>query len=219
MIDKLRYLISYLIDVKIYSSKSELNSNLTVILRNGKKILNAKNANYSFGDLHKVFQIVFKKIDLKAKVLNEVLILGYGAGSVSSIIRDELKLTPEIVGIEADLEVIEISKKYFHKLNNKDVLIHDKAENYISYCTKKFDLIVIDVFVDLSVPIAIQSFDYLKKISVVLSENGTILYNFVQFSKESKEQFIEIEKKCNSIFRNVETLKVIDFNRVLVLKS
>lgn len=219
MIEILKYLLSYVIDITLYSARSSVNDSLKVIKRNGKNILNSNLANYSFGDLHKVFQIVFRKIELQKRKINHVLILGYGAGSVASIITDELKMNPNIIGVELDKEIINISKIYFPKNDKNANVIINSAENYLANCSDKFDLIIVDVFKDLSVPISIQSAPFIENLKSITSKDGLIIYNYVLYSVDSKNQLKNLQSLCAKVFGNIKTLEVLDFNRVLLMSN
>jgi len=215
----LQYFLSFLFDIKIVDSQSTINPQLKVLLRNGRLILNANRANYSYDGLHKVFQIVFDKIGIKKTNPQSVLILGFGAGSVATILQKELQINCSITGVEADEEVIKLSKVHFQKDFINTTLFIDTAENFIQKCAKTFDLIVVDVFIDLQVPVAIQEREFLDKISKLLNPKGQIIYNFVLHSKESRKQFEMLREASNNIFSEVNILRVLDFNRVLIMAN
>ena len=65
---------------------SEINGPLEVTYINGKKVLDTKNANYSYGSLQKILKFGLTKIDLKS--VENILILGMGAGSVIQSLRE-----------------------------------------------------------------------------------------------------------------------------------
>ena len=65
---------------------------LEVMKSNGKYVLNSHNANYSFGGLHILFDAFFKQIDIKKYDIKNVLLLGMGAGSVISLLKQKYKM-------------------------------------------------------------------------------------------------------------------------------
>jgi hypothetical protein len=78
---------------------------------------------------------------------------------------------------------------------------------------------IVDVFIDLQVPVAIQEIEFLDKISKLLNPKGQIIYNFVLHSKESRKQFEMLREASNNIFSEVNILRVLDFNRVLIMAN
>ncbi len=72
-------LLSYIFPIT-KKIESEYNGTLEITWHNGKKHLNTKNANYSYGSLQKILKIGLQKIDLTN--CKNILILGLGAGSV-----------------------------------------------------------------------------------------------------------------------------------------
>jgi tRNA1(Val) A37 N6-methylase TrmN6 len=76
--------------------------------------LNSKNANYSFDGLHIIFNQLFQKIDINKFEFRNILILGMGAGSIISLLRDKYNISCPITAIEKDEVVIELAKKYFN---------------------------------------------------------------------------------------------------------
>ena len=89
---KIRDLISTFWGIRIKKVISPVNGILEVWYISGKYQLDSDNSNYSFGSLHRLFQQVFLKVGLKERNPENLLLLGFGAGSVVSIIRDELKM-------------------------------------------------------------------------------------------------------------------------------
>ena len=78
-------------------STSEVNPLLEVLSVGDKIMLNGANTNYSYGGLHRVFQKVLKKVNIRERKISEVLILGFGTGSVASILKEELGINCRII--------------------------------------------------------------------------------------------------------------------------
>src|SRR4051812_5093653 len=103
--DKFR---SYVFSKVIDKRQSILNPYLEVNYSRGRLVLNTALSNYSFGGLHRVFQGAFRKIRIHTLNPDNMLLLGLGAGSVPSIIYDELKMNTAITSVEKDEVVIEL---------------------------------------------------------------------------------------------------------------
>ena len=151
---------------------------LEVTYEDGKKVLNAGNVNYSFGALHDVFRIALKKAEIEKLQPKEVLILGFGVGSIASIIVEEMKIPAKMVGVEADEEVIELAEKEFDISRVPFLaIVHDKAEHFISSTERKFDLVAVDVFVEANVPEACKTEKFLSAMYDHLNSGGCVVFN------------------------------------------
>ena len=63
-------------------TNSDKNPHLEVAIEYGKTVLNTEHGNFSFGNLHTVFDEGFKKIKIEHRHINNCLLLGLGGGSV-----------------------------------------------------------------------------------------------------------------------------------------
>jgi len=91
----------------------EVSPYLEVNLINGKYSLDTSKVNYSYGSLYRIFDQTFLKFNLKAHEVKSVLVLGFGAGSVASLLAEKYCTGCEITGIERDQVVINLANKYF----------------------------------------------------------------------------------------------------------
>ena len=69
-------LLSWFWDIPIEKTSSPQNDYLEVVWTNGRKMLNTKEANFSFGNGYKVFETAMKPIADKIQVSKDILILG-----------------------------------------------------------------------------------------------------------------------------------------------
>src|ERR1041385_6778137 len=120
----LKYLASFLFPYKVEERKSNVSGKIEVVYSKGKLVLDSAHVNYSFGGLHEGFQKAFFQFKIKEREIKNVLILGFGSGSVASILQDEYGKEINIVGVEKDLEVIELAKKYFSIEKYKNLALH-----------------------------------------------------------------------------------------------
>ncbi|MCW8898732.1 MAG: fused MFS/spermidine synthase [Flavobacteriales bacterium] len=213
--------LSYIVRFVVEESSSLHNDKLIVAIQDGKYVLNTQNANYSFGSLHSVFQKAFKLIKLKERNFSSCLVLGGGAGSVPSILYNELGLSLSTTVVEVDKEVIRLGKKYF-KLGDypKLTIINEDAFVFVSNNTESFDLIAIDIFKDVVVPERFISPVFFDNIKKRLNPNGVVIFNFVSFDFETKQQVKNIEQLLTTVFKNytVTTHKVESLNRVFIVE-
>lgn len=209
-------ILSYLTGQLIEKRASAVSGELEVWYQNGRYVLHSPDANYSFDTLHRVFQKAFRKLKVKDRNPKKVLILGFGAGSVASILHDELNLSPEITGVEYDPEVIALAYKYF-SVDEIDrlTLVREDAAEFIHHCYDRFDLVVSDVFVDKEVPKHILSEEYGEQLVRVTSSDGIGMMNMIAETRQQREQIEQVKKHLQSAGANVNVLRVSSINVML----
>ena len=179
--------------------ESRINGTLTVYRVYGKYILDTANSNYSYGGLHRGFQKAFRAVNLEKKKFSKVLLLGFGAGSVVSILQEEMKRNCHITAVELDPSVIILGEKYFNtgRFRNLTVKLDDAAK-FVSGCKEQFDLIAFDIYIDNDVPSHLENEAFLKQMKALLSNRGMLVYNKNLHSHEMLKQlpgFLEIFNK------------------------
>ncbi|UZO79481.1 fused MFS/spermidine synthase [Aquimarina sp. ERC-38] len=155
---------------------SKINGTLDITWINGKKVLDSKNANYSYGSLQRLLEYGLSHIyfDLQA----EVLVLGMGGGSVLHSLRKRFKHKGKITAIELDPVVIQIAKEEFEVKTLPNIsIIQQDAFFYIDDTQEKYQLIIIDLFIDRKVPDTCYSPAFWEKLHNRLSLKGSILFN------------------------------------------
>ena len=156
--------------------ESKYNGTLEITWHNGKKHLNSKNANYSYGSLQEILKFGLQKIDLKN--CENILILGLGGGSVIETLLKDFNYINNITALEIDPVIIDIAKDEFNLLENKNLkIICDDALNFMKHNKSLFDLIIIDLFIDTEVPDSFLSTSFWNDIIRSNSDKGHILFN------------------------------------------
>lgn len=156
--------------------ESEFSGRLQVTWSNGRKVLNSSNANYSYGALQEVMDRGLAHI--RAKRDAPVLLLGLGGGSVIPLLRKKYNYSGKITAVEIDPEVIEIALQEFKIKAHQPLEIHcADAEAYIKTEKGQIGLIIIDLFLDLEVPLKFFSAEFWKDIVPLLMPQGVILFN------------------------------------------
>ena len=211
--------LSYVYRIEVEKVSTPFNPKLVVAIQEGKYVLNAKNANYSYASLHKVFQQALKKVVIKND--SAILLLGCGAGSIPCIIYDEMKLSPKIDAIEIDEKVIEFGNKYFGLAQYLNLtIVIDDAKNFIEETTGKYDLILVDLFQGIDVPAQFLSQQFFERLKALLHPDGETLLNFVAYNHETKMKVNAIEEVLNNVFtNNTETYRFEHINRVFHVKK
>lgn len=153
-----------------------MSGTLEITWYNGKKHLNTTNANYSYGSLQKILKFGLKKINLKK--VNSVLLLGLGGGSVVETLRRDFNYLKPITAVDIDPIIIDIAKKEFNLIENENLeIICDDALKFMASNTRHFDLIIIDLFIDINVPKSFFELSFWQNVVDASGANGAILFN------------------------------------------
>jgi spermidine synthase len=218
LVSKLKYFLSFIFDVKIETTESILNPFLQVVIRNGRLLLNTYNANYSYGSLQDAFRFVFKKIKIKDKNIKDILVLGFGCGSIAALFNGYKNV--EITGVEADEKVLALYEKYFiEEITSELILVEAFAEDYVTTITKTYDLIIVDVFIDIEIPSSIKESSFYKPLQNRLNKNGILIFNFIVLNEKEQIEFEKIEDYFKLNYRRVETTEFMKFNKILVAEK
>ena len=141
-----------------------------------------------------------KVLSAQKKVLrgNNFLILGLATGTVAKIINKKFK-DAEITGIEIDPMMIEIGKKYFDldKIPNLKILIADANE----YKPKeKFDLVLVDLYINDAPPRFLYSYQFLKKIN---QWGKHVIINHLFYDEDKKQKAHVLIKRLDKYFQKI----------------
>ncbi len=107
----MKRLLSYIYPVT-KTIASQYSGALEITWYNGKKYLNTKNANYSYGSLQEILKIGLEKINLQH--CNEVLVLGLGGGSVIETLQNDFNYKGHITAVDIDPVIIQLAKDEFN---------------------------------------------------------------------------------------------------------
>lgn len=156
--------------------KTDNNGIVELTWYNGRKMLNSKNANYSYDSLQRILKYGLKQIDLTT--VNSVLLLGLGGGSVIATLRKEFSFEKNIVAVDIDQVVIDIAANEFQVVPSTNLeIIRADAYDFIVDCTKQFDLVIIDLFIDTKVPQKFHSLEFWNSLSKTISPKGYFIFN------------------------------------------
>jgi spermidine synthase len=172
------YLFSFLGGWKVDQVESEINGTLFIYYINGKYTLNTINGNYSYGPLHKGFKKAFDKLNVRERPIQKVLVLGFGAGSIVSILHEEYKLNCHITAIEYDPVILDLGQKYFNtqRFHNLDIHLTD-AYDFVLNNDETYDLIAFDVYINVDIPGKFETKEFLHGIKKLLNKNGILVFN------------------------------------------
>lgn len=207
-------LLSYLYPIT-KKVKSEINGTLEITWYNGKKHLNSKNANYSYGSLQRILKFGLEKLDLKN--VNSILVLGLGGGSVIETLKTDFNYQNQITAVDIDPQIIAIAKNEFQIETSKKLnIICDDALHYIENTPDTFDLIIIDLFIDLTVPEQFLDLSFWETTLKRKSASGSILFN-ASLDKELSQKLEHIISYLKSHIYQVDVYKKVNQTNTVVI--
>lgn len=182
--------LSYFYPLRIETFPSEIQGDLELTLLNGKLVVDSQNANYSYGSLHRIFQKIIASLNVHEE--SKVLILGFGAGSIAKILNVENKLNCAIDGVEIDMQMITIYQNYFAINDDKITIYNEDAVDYLTNCTKQYDYVLIDLFIDIKVPNQIINKGFIDLIQSVCAKGNIVMNTMLPKNHE----FIQVWRAC-----------------------
>lgn len=209
MNNKLKNIVSYLYPLMVEQCVGKVTSKLEVNLVNGKYVLDTAKVNYSYGSLYKIFDQTFQKFNLKGREVKNVLILGFGAGSVTSLLKEKYKIECEITGVEKDQVVIDLAHKYFNIKRFKNLkVICDDAFTFVQTHSKKFDVIIVDIYIDDQVPKCFHEKKFIMQLGRLLQYQGILFFNKVVNDQKQMAEFNELAANMEEILGHSLTYKL-----------
>ncbi len=215
----LKKIISYFYPINLYKTTSEISKSLEVTLVNGQVVLDSLNTNYSYGSLQRILRKGLQSIGFEnIKSLNHILVLGVAGGSVIKTLVEEVGYSGKITGIELDEKVIELANDHFglNQIENLNI-IHHEAFEFVLKTKLKYDLIIVDIFQDTTMPGFLFEHFFQNRLTEILNVNGYILFNTMILKEhdnvrnQSYLSFFEAEKY------NVWTLPRVEQHNELIL--
>ncbi len=212
---------SYFIPINILKKNSAVSKTLEVTWNNGQLVLDSKNTNYSYGSLQRILKKGLKYIGYeRIKKFEHILILGVAGGSVIKTLVDEVKFKGKMTGVELDKEVVEIANTYF-KLNHiKNLeLIIDDAFEFVLKTKLQYDLIIIDIFQDTTMPNFLFEDFFVNRVNFLLNPEGFILFNTMVISEKDRIRNLDYKKKFDSNYSIRMYPKVEEHNELFTIKK
>lgn len=137
--------------------------------------------------------------------VSNCLILGLGGGSVAGLMK---KMWPEskVTGIEIDPLMVDLGIRYLG-LCASDVEI--EITDALDFCAKKtkegkkFDLILVDIYIQDEVPERFEDEDFVRTLTNLLEEGGTVVFNRLYFD-EKRGKAVRFGKVLEKVFPGVK---------------
>jgi len=213
----MKQLLSYIYPVT-KTIESKYSGKLEITWYNGKKHLNSENANYSYGSLQRILKYGLEKTELAN--VNSILVLGMGGGSVIKTLRTDFNYNNTIEAVELDPVIIDIAKSEFGIIEDQHLKIHcADAFTFVKTNTTTFDLIIVDLYIDLSVPDKFLSTEFWDNVLNSKSSKGTLLFN----ASVKESDMVKVENLVDYLKTKVYKVdiykKVNNTNTVIITNS
>lgn len=215
-----RKILSYLIPITIYKTKSDFSKTLEVTYNNGELVIDSLNTNYSFGSLQRILAKGLRFIGReKIAQMNHILILGVAGGSIIKTLKKEYSFSNKITGVEIDKNIIEIANKYFdlNQIENVEIIIADALE-FVRASTSQYDLIVIDIFQDTAMPFFLFEKYFIESLKKITASNGIILFNTMVLEKSHQERNDRYLQNFSGSFKINRLSKIEQYNELLIIE-
>jgi spermidine synthase len=212
---------SYFIPINILKKNSAVSKSLEVTWNNGQLVLDSKNTNYSYGSLQRILKKGLKYIGYeRIKKFEHILILGVAGGSVIKTLVDEVKFKGKMTGVELDKEVVEIANTYFKldQIKNLELIIDDAFE-FVLKTKWQYDLIIIDIFQDTTMPNFLFEDFFVNRVNFLLNPEGFILFNTMVISEKDRIRNLDYKKKFDSNYSIRMYPKVEEHNELFTIKK
>lgn len=215
-------LFSYILPFNILKQKSNFSQTLEVTWANGELVLDSKNTNYSYGSLQRILRKGLKFIGFeKVKAMNNILVLGVAGGSVIKTLVNEIHFEGKITGVEIDKAIIDIANEYFHldEIQNLEIVIEDAFE-FVLKTKDKYDLIIIDIFQDTTMPNFLFEKYFTDRLCLILQSKGFILFNTMLLNDKQKQLNMDFFNAFEPTKYAVKKLhKVEEMNELIIIES
>jgi spermidine synthase len=217
----IRRLFSYFVPINIHKKNSGVSKTIEVTWNNGQLVIDSKNTNYSYGSLQRILRKGLKYIGFdRIRKFDSILVLGVAGGSVIKTLVEEIKFTGKITGVEIDQNIVDIANKYF-KLNeipNLEIIIDDAFE-FVLKTKDQYELIIIDIFQDTTMPNFLFEDFFINRINALLNTNGFILFNTMVINKKDEERNLVYKNKFGGNYSLRMYPKVEIHNELFTIKK
>jgi protein-L-isoaspartate O-methyltransferase len=143
----------------------------------------------------------------------QVLNLGMGAGTIENALA---KLTDiKITSVEAELEIIEMAKRYFLSSGNNNI-IHNNAEDFLRSTTQRYDMILCDIFYQQQSPICLYSSSYYQYLDEQLNRSGNV---FINLFPENNDNLLRVLTASRPFFDHAALIEFDDYQNIVLILS
>ena len=215
----LRKLFSYIIPIKIFKTNSSLSKTIEVTWANGQLVLDSENTNYSYGSLQRILRTGLKHFGFeKIAKMEHILVLGVAGGSVIKTLVDEIHYKGKITGVDIDSDIIKIANEFFQldEIKNLDIIIDDAFE-FVLKTKDRYDLIIVDIFQDTTMPNFLFEKFFIDRICFLLKSKGIILFNTMCLTAADNFRNQNLIKDFDNANYTIQTIPRVEVHNELII--
>ncbi|OGG31199.1 hypothetical protein A3I51_04940 [Candidatus Gottesmanbacteria bacterium RIFCSPLOWO2_02_FULL_38_8] len=208
--------------------KSDINKNIQVVQKRGRKVIYVDGAEQTGGTITGMWQKALSNVKSsrlsgipqaagQMSNVQNALVLGLGGGDIIRLLHrvdSQIKVT----AVDIDPVMIKIARDLFGIRNSSNLKIHNHdALYYLLLNREKFSLIVVDLFIGYKNPQKFRSPRFLNLLQKSRQKNGLILFNS-HYHSDFNNEFEEFHNLCTQIFSTVEIIINYPYSKILLLK-
>jgi predicted membrane-bound spermidine synthase len=136
---------------------------------------------YAYKSSELVFFYAKEIAEIAAQAPNKqrILVLGGGAFTLPRYLAEQYPQS-QIDVVEIDPQLPDIAQEYFYYTAPRNVRVTaDDARAFLNRNATTYDIIIVDVYADSSVPFALTTKEYAQQVKRALSKNGVVIVNYV----------------------------------------
>lgn len=173
--------LSYLFPRVVAKLSSSYNQDIRIIEERGRYKLLVNGSRQSGKYIEDLWNAAFRSLHIDGgKRVRSILVLGVAGGTVIHLLHKRFPAA-RITGVDIDPVMIDIGKRYFG-LDTIPVLrlVRDDARHFVRRTAHRFDLIIVDVFFGREIPAFVESPLFLRRLSQLLNNGGTVVINYLR---------------------------------------
>jgi spermidine synthase len=198
--------------------QSQFSGEVAVSFHQGQYKLSSANAVYSFGTNYTSFSIPFNALEVSSMSLPRVLVLGMGLGSVVDLLGKNNSIQ-RITAVDADSVILELAKKYLKPARSANLeFVCADAADFLDDNREKFEMILVDLFVDDKTPVGFMQEPFLLNLKNTLAPNGLLLFSKLNTSRADMVENAQFEKAFTQVFPEAFSI-LADGNKVFCYRN
>lgn len=204
---------------RIDVAHSAINGPLAIGQSYGHKTLFASHVPQSGGEFVYMWNKVLDNVKQSSITVHTAVVLGVGTGTAPTIIA-ALFPKAKVTGVDIDPVIVAVAKKHFGLPTNTvfhvdiaDATEWVKEKRY----AKKYDLIVVDLFIQALNPASARTKIFLINLKNLLTPGGIIIYNS-QYQKNDLFEHKQFLTRCSNIYSSVSEIFSYPLNKVLLFR-
>lgn len=187
--------LSYVADQTLEEGSGDLTDHLRVLLRRGRVLLEVEGAVYSWEDNYYNFREAFRQLNWDRLPGDRCLLLGLGLGCVPQIAEEHFGHRLHYTAVEYDETIAALAERYLlYRLRSPVTTVVADAEAFVMQDRQRYDLILVDLFVDDEVPERFESEAFLRALERRLAPGGCLVSNrmaYLASHRERTERYVD----------------------------